>query len=49
MYWTDTYTPLEGCTAIDFSAEWGLPSIVKSIIGAARTKTYMQEYSVVDP
>ena len=31
------------------STEWGLPSIVKSIIGAARTKTYMQEYSVVDP
>ncbi|XP_040086256.1 PRELI domain containing protein 3B-like [Oryx dammah] len=31
------------------STEWGLPSIVKSIIGAARTKTYVQEHSVVDP
>ena len=31
------------------STEWGLPSIVKSIIGAARTKTSVQEYSVVDP
>ena len=31
------------------STEWGLPSIVKSLIGAARTKTSVQEYSVVDP
>ena len=31
------------------STEWGLPSILKSIIGAARTKTSVQEYSVVDP
>ncbi|XP_029781869.1 PRELI domain containing protein 3B-like isoform X2 [Suricata suricatta] len=31
------------------STEWGLPSIVKSLISAARTKTYMQEHSVVDP
>ncbi|XP_053436696.1 PRELI domain containing protein 3B-like isoform X1 [Nycticebus coucang] len=31
------------------STEWGLPSIVKSLIGVARTKTYMQEDSVVDP
>ncbi|XP_059979021.1 PRELI domain containing protein 3B isoform X1 [Lagenorhynchus albirostris] len=31
------------------STEWGLPSIVKSLIGAARTKTYVQEHSVVDP
>uniref|UniRef100_A0A8C9NZ72 PRELI/MSF1 domain-containing protein n=1 Tax=Spermophilus dauricus TaxID=99837 RepID=A0A8C9NZ72_SPEDA len=30
------------------STEWGLPSIVKSI-GSARTKTYVQEHSVVDP
>ncbi|XP_060899250.1 PRELI domain containing protein 3B [Labrus mixtus] len=29
--------------------EWGLPSIVKSIIGNARTYTYVQEHSVVDP
>ena len=27
----------------------GLPSIVKSIIDVARTKTYEQEHSVVDP
>ena len=31
------------------STEWGLPYFVKSIIGTARTNTYMQEYSVVDP
>uniref|UniRef100_A0A2K6FP15 PRELI/MSF1 domain-containing protein n=1 Tax=Propithecus coquereli TaxID=379532 RepID=A0A2K6FP15_PROCO len=31
------------------STEWGLPSIVKTLIGAARTKTYVQEHSVVDP
>ncbi|XP_005993633.1 PRELI domain containing protein 3B [Latimeria chalumnae] len=31
------------------SAEWGLPSIVKSLIGASRTRTYIQEHSVVDP
>ncbi|KAF7461584.1 PRELI domain containing protein 3B-like [Marmota monax] len=31
------------------STEWGLPSIVKSLIGSARTKTYVQEHSVVDP
>lgn len=31
------------------NTEWGLPSIVKSLIGAARTKTYVQEHSVVDP
>uniref|UniRef100_A0A2I3GHT2 PRELI/MSF1 domain-containing protein n=1 Tax=Nomascus leucogenys TaxID=61853 RepID=A0A2I3GHT2_NOMLE len=31
------------------STEWGLPSIVKSLIGAARMKTYIQEHSVVDP
>ncbi|KAH0521250.1 PRELI domain containing protein 3B [Microtus ochrogaster] len=31
------------------STEWGLPSFVKSLIGAARTKTYVQERSVVDP
>uniref|UniRef100_A0A8D0G341 PRELI domain containing 3B n=1 Tax=Sphenodon punctatus TaxID=8508 RepID=A0A8D0G341_SPHPU len=31
------------------STEWGMPSIVKSLIGACRTKTYVQEHSVVDP
>ncbi|KAM5135169.1 PRELI domain containing protein 3B [Mantella aurantiaca] len=31
------------------STEWGMPSLVKSIIGATRTKTYIQEHSVVDP
>ncbi|XP_042361508.1 PRELI domain containing protein 3B-like [Plectropomus leopardus] len=31
------------------STEWGLPSIVKSIIGSSRTYTYVQEHSVVDP
>ncbi|XP_077386582.1 PRELI domain containing protein 3B-like isoform X1 [Festucalex cinctus] len=31
------------------STEWGLPSIVKSIIGNTRTCTYIQEHSIVDP
>lgn len=31
------------------STEWGMPSIVRSIIGATRTNTYIQEHSVVDP
>lgn len=31
------------------STEWGLPAIAKSIIGATRTCTYVQEHSVVDP
>ncbi|XP_023651264.1 PRELI domain containing protein 3B [Paramormyrops kingsleyae] len=31
------------------STEWGLPSIVKSLIGNTRTCTYIQEHSVVDP
>ncbi|KAG3274678.1 PRELID3B [Ictidomys tridecemlineatus] len=31
------------------STEWGLPSIMKSLIGSARTKTNVQEHSVVDP
>ncbi|XP_030276699.1 PRELI domain containing protein 3B [Sparus aurata] len=31
------------------STEWGLPSIVKSIIGNARSYTYIQEHSIVDP
>ncbi|XP_037304044.1 PRELI domain containing protein 3B [Pungitius pungitius] len=29
--------------------DWGLPSIVKAIIGNTRTCTYVQEKSVVDP
>ncbi|XP_037535362.1 PRELI domain containing protein 3B [Nematolebias whitei] len=31
------------------STEWGLPSIVKSLIGITRTCTYIQEQSVIDP
>ncbi|TRZ21517.1 hypothetical protein HGM15179_005568 [Zosterops borbonicus] len=31
------------------STEWGIPSIVKSLIGTCRTRTYVQEHSVVDP
>ncbi|XP_036389206.1 PRELI domain containing protein 3B-like [Megalops cyprinoides] len=31
------------------STEWGLPAFLKSIIGAAGTRTYIQERSVVDP
>ncbi|NXQ39711.1 PLD3B protein, partial [Catharus fuscescens] len=31
------------------STEWGIPSIVKSLIGNCRTRTYVQEHSVVDP
>ncbi|CAO2624643.1 PRELI domain containing protein 3B [Lemmus lemmus] len=30
------------------STEWGLPSIMKSLICSARRKTYVQEHSVVD-
>ncbi|XP_043945913.1 PRELI domain containing protein 3B isoform X1 [Protopterus annectens] len=31
------------------STEWGIPSVVKSLIGSNRTWTYVQEHSVVDP
>ncbi|OPJ68532.1 PRELI domain containing protein 3A isoform X1 [Patagioenas fasciata] len=31
------------------STEWGLPSIVKAILGTSRTLTYIAEHSVVDP
>ncbi|NXJ65077.1 PLD3A protein, partial [Rostratula benghalensis] len=31
------------------STEWGLPSIVKAILGTSRTLTYIEEHSVVDP
>uniref|UniRef100_A0A3Q3JLE7 PRELI/MSF1 domain-containing protein n=1 Tax=Monopterus albus TaxID=43700 RepID=A0A3Q3JLE7_MONAL len=30
------------------TTEWGLPSIVKAIIGSSRTRTYIKEHSVVD-
>ncbi|NXA47011.1 PLD3A protein, partial [Nothocercus julius] len=31
------------------STEWGLPSIVRAILGTSRTLTYIEERSVVDP
>ncbi|XP_039594443.1 PRELI domain containing protein 3A isoform X2 [Polypterus senegalus] len=31
------------------STEWGLPSIVKAILGTSRTVTYIKEHSIVDP
>ncbi|XP_075777115.1 PRELI domain containing protein 3A isoform X2 [Pelodiscus sinensis] len=31
------------------STEWGLPNIVKAILGTSRTLTYIKEHSVVDP
>ncbi|XP_074940743.1 PRELI domain containing protein 3A isoform X1 [Phalacrocorax aristotelis] len=31
------------------STEWGLPNIVKAILGTSRTLTYIEEHSVVDP
>ncbi|XP_015268459.1 PREDICTED: PRELI domain containing protein 3B [Gekko japonicus] len=31
------------------STEWGMPSIVRLLIGPCRTKTYVEEHSVVDP
>ncbi|NXO67295.1 PLD3A protein, partial [Phainopepla nitens] len=31
------------------STEWGLPGIVKAILGTSRTLTYIEERSVVDP
>ncbi|KAK9403419.1 PRELI domain containing protein 3A [Crotalus adamanteus] len=31
------------------STEWGLPNIVKAILGTNRTVTYIKEHSVVDP
>ncbi|XP_023504008.2 PRELI domain containing protein 3A isoform X7 [Equus przewalskii] len=31
------------------STEWGLPSLVKAILGTSRTLTYIKEHSVVDP
>ncbi|XP_010223794.1 PREDICTED: protein slowmo homolog 1 [Tinamus guttatus] len=31
------------------STEWGLPSIVRAILGTSRTLTYIEEHSVVDP
>ncbi|XP_054580002.1 PRELI domain containing protein 3A isoform X3 [Eptesicus fuscus] len=31
------------------STEWGLPALVKAILGTSRTLTYIKEHSVVDP
>ncbi|XP_051573872.1 PRELI domain containing protein 3A-like [Myxocyprinus asiaticus] len=31
------------------STEWGLPGIVKAILGTNRTITYVKEHSIVDP
>lgn len=31
------------------STEWGLPSMAKSMFGVTRSRTYVQEHSVVDP
>ncbi|XP_058412756.1 PRELI domain containing protein 3A isoform X4 [Diceros bicornis minor] len=31
------------------STEWGLPGLVKAILGTSRTLTYIKEHSVVDP
>ncbi|XP_027776073.2 PRELI domain containing protein 3A [Marmota flaviventris] len=31
------------------STEWGLPGLVRAILGTSRTLTYIKEHSVVDP
>ncbi|MED6248357.1 PRELI domain containing protein 3A [Ataeniobius toweri] len=31
------------------STEWGLPSIVRAILGTNQTQTYVKEHSIVDP
>lgn len=31
------------------STEWGLPSLVRSLLGTGRTKTYVKEHSIVNP
>ncbi|XP_069425138.1 PRELI domain containing protein 3A isoform X1 [Ovis canadensis] len=31
------------------STEWGLPSLVRAILGTSRTLTYIREHSIVDP
>ncbi|XP_045430866.1 PRELI domain containing protein 3A isoform X7 [Pipistrellus kuhlii] len=31
------------------STEWGLPALVRAILGTSRTLTYIKEHSVVDP
>ncbi|XP_063735411.1 PRELI domain containing protein 3A isoform X1 [Eleginops maclovinus] len=31
------------------STEWGLPGIVRAILGTNHTQTYVQEHSIVDP
>uniref|UniRef100_A0A3Q3W1U6 PRELI/MSF1 domain-containing protein n=1 Tax=Mola mola TaxID=94237 RepID=A0A3Q3W1U6_MOLML len=31
------------------STEWGLPAIVRAILGTSQTQTYVKEHSIVDP
>ncbi|KAI2655244.1 PRELI domain containing protein 3A [Labeo rohita] len=31
------------------STEWGLPGVVRAILGTSRTVTYVKEHSIVDP
>ncbi|KAI3360793.1 hypothetical protein L3Q82_013033, partial [Scortum barcoo] len=31
------------------STEWGLPGIVRAILGTSQTQTYVKEHSIVDP
>ncbi|KAJ3597784.1 hypothetical protein NHX12_001301 [Muraenolepis orangiensis] len=31
------------------STEWGLPGIVRAILGTTQTRTYVKEHSIVDP
>uniref|UniRef100_A0AAZ3NZB8 PRELI/MSF1 domain-containing protein n=1 Tax=Oncorhynchus tshawytscha TaxID=74940 RepID=A0AAZ3NZB8_ONCTS len=31
------------------STEWGLPGIVRAILGTGHTRTYVKEHSIVDP
>ncbi|KAH0512915.1 PRELI domain containing protein 3A [Microtus ochrogaster] len=44
---------VDGCGRLHslrlLSTEWGLPSLVRAILGANRTLTYIKERSVVDP
>nr|XP_021520108.1 PRELI domain containing protein 3A isoform X1 [Meriones unguiculatus] len=44
---------VDGCGRLHslrlLSTEWGLPGLVRAILGANRTLTYIQERSVVDP
>ena len=50
MYWTEHTDPFGKFHSQRLlGTERGLPSTVKSLIGAARTKTYVQKHSVVVP